>query len=311
MNPNTSIKKVVLALRRAGHQARLRSLHRPRAGASLAVLGVSWGLIILSWALTVRGSWCFAPVALVIIGCRQRALGNCLHDASHGALLRNRRLNRLVAIALCGLPLLEDFDQYRERHRLHHKHLGKPGLDPDLVPPCRAGSSLSYFLHHLRDGALFTNSVLGNWLPSSPAARLGAVLWWGAALGVAWLATDLGAAVSAFVLWILARATVYHVIKVFAEISDHTTVVVTGDIFQGTRTLPNNWLSAILNPHGDNYHLAHHLLPSVPTVNLKQADEILMSIDEYRNAPRYRSYLFARDSVARSWVGPAPEVSSP
>jgi fatty acid desaturase len=42
-----------------------------------------------------------APLAVVLIANRQRALGNILHDAGHRNLWRDRRRNDLVARRAC------------------------------------------------------------------------------------------------------------------------------------------------------------------------------------------------------------------
>lgn len=51
--------------------------------------------IVAAILLVLQAPWT-APIALLILGNRQRALGNILHDAAHRNLTRNRVLNDLV-----------------------------------------------------------------------------------------------------------------------------------------------------------------------------------------------------------------------
>jgi len=77
-------------------------LHPWRA---LLDIAFDWLIVLSSVALVVRWSELFAPLAVVLIANRQRALGNLLHDAGHRNLWRDRRRNDLVA-RLFIAPLL-------------------------------------------------------------------------------------------------------------------------------------------------------------------------------------------------------------
>ena len=58
--------------------------------------------------------------------------------------------------------------------------------------------------------------------------------------------------------------TVFHGITVFREISDHVGLQ-PGSVLGFTRNSPHKpVLSFFLHPHENNYHLTHHLAPSLP-----------------------------------------------
>ncbi|MEO8812063.1 MAG: fatty acid desaturase, partial [Caulobacteraceae bacterium] len=103
----------------------------PLAGRSswkgLALVAHCWTVIVLAgvmaviWPLTL-------PLAVMIIGARQLGLAILMHDAAHGALHPNLRVNDRVAEWLC----LGGLAAYRGYHLQHHK-FAQQAEDPDLV----------------------------------------------------------------------------------------------------------------------------------------------------------------------------------
>ncbi|HEU4533529.1 MAG TPA: fatty acid desaturase, partial [Polyangiaceae bacterium] len=113
-------------------------------------------------------------------------------------------------------------------------------------------------------------------------------------------------------LWLLARASTYHLLKVFTELSDHAGLE-PGSILSNTRNSPANWLSALLHPHADNYHLAHHLAPRVPTWRLPALHALLLGVEAYRAGHHCDGYFLGRSSVVRGWrrAGGADATAGP
>ena len=81
----------------------------------------------------------FSILAILLVGARQRAMSNIVHDASHGNLVRDRRSNDRLANVLAALPMGETVRNYRKTHMLHHQFLGIAGRDPDLDNHVRYG----------------------------------------------------------------------------------------------------------------------------------------------------------------------------
>lgn len=86
----------------------------------------SWGL---AWAWNVP---VFA-LAIALIGGFQHRLAGLGHEASHYTLLRDKRLNDLVADLFCMFPILTNVHFYRLFHMAHHQYTNDWGRDPDLV----------------------------------------------------------------------------------------------------------------------------------------------------------------------------------
>src|SRR6185295_19540860 len=62
---------------------------------------------------------------------RQLGLAILMHDAAHGLLFANRRLNEWVGAWLCAAPVFTSLALYRPYHLAHHRHTQQPE-DPDL-----------------------------------------------------------------------------------------------------------------------------------------------------------------------------------
>lgn len=279
--------------------------HRPWVGVSQLVL--NWVLMAASWALCVWVSPWFAPLALVVFGTRMRALGNQLHNASHGGLCKDAKLNRRLTEVLAAWPNLECFEYYRLQHLRHHAHLGDHERDPDYLDDVVAGrgsltrQAWNFFRKYVFKPSLWVQSMLGTFRPASRRSKVRIVLWWvlllsvvtlvGGPVGLAWFAG----------LWLVARATVYHAVKVFAELSDHIGLI-PGTIAAYTRNLPSGWAAWFFHPHGDNYHLAHHLFPKVPLQRLHVLHGLLQQHPLYAQSEQCETYFFGQKSVVASWV---------
>ena len=68
------------------------------------------------------------PLSVMVIGTRQLGLAILMHDAAHGLLHPNRRINDVVGLWLCSSTLRD----YRPYHLQHHRYV-QQAEDPDLV----------------------------------------------------------------------------------------------------------------------------------------------------------------------------------
>ncbi len=70
-------------------------------------------------------------LAVMVIGTRQLGLAILMHDAAHGLLFANRRLNDWVATWLCASPVFTSLALCRPYHLTHHRFT-QQAEDPDL-----------------------------------------------------------------------------------------------------------------------------------------------------------------------------------
>src|SRR5471032_544786 len=93
----------------------------------LALVAHGWLVILAAGAMAVV--WPITlPLAVMIIGARQLGLAILMHDAAHGALHPDPKVNDWVAEWVCSGGLIS----YRNYHLQHHKY-AQQSEDPDLV----------------------------------------------------------------------------------------------------------------------------------------------------------------------------------
>jgi hypothetical protein len=93
----------------------------------------AWAVIVGAWALFVLWPNPLTFLAAVmIVGGRQLGVAILMHDAAHGLLFRNRRVNDWVGEWLCAYPVGADMALYRPYHLTHHRLTQQPD-DPDLT----------------------------------------------------------------------------------------------------------------------------------------------------------------------------------
>ena len=93
----------------------------------------AWAVIFGAMALFV---WWPNPLtfiaATLIIGARQLGLGVLSHDAAHGLLFSNMKLNDFAGTWLTDYPLMGDMYAYRPYHVAGHHRFTQQKNDPDI-----------------------------------------------------------------------------------------------------------------------------------------------------------------------------------
>ncbi|HYD43710.1 MAG TPA: fatty acid desaturase family protein [Phenylobacterium sp.] len=228
------------------------------------------------------------PLAVMIIGARQLGLAILMHDAAHGALHPNLKVNDFLGEHLTPGGLV----QYRTYHLGHHKY-AQQAEDPDLglsapFPITRVSlrrkivRDLTGQTHFKQRWApLFRRirerkagesvlAILGRFAKSRPRFFIGAVAtiavtapfgyWW------AW-----------FVLWWLPSATWLPLVTRLRNIAEHALVAKDEpDPLRHARSTHANLLErAFLAPYWVNYHCEHHMFMHVPCYNLPRTQRLL------------------------------------
>jgi len=237
-------------------------------------------LIVAAISLSLwNGAWWIYLISVFIIGSRQYALGEVLvHDASHGNLSSNRRINNVLGTALSWLFLFT-FQGYRRFHLQHHNlSLGDPENSiyeqyEDWRLPI-SGSPLStlhvFWLLILRpifgivaffqayttvsdlywDRDFKENSFMFfTWV-------IGLIIFW--QVGILW---------EFFIYWVVPYFYVFATMNYWSEISDHYRCGVSE-----TRTYIG-WGWNRLFGGNLGYHIIHHKYPGIPWFNLRIAHQ--------------------------------------
>jgi fatty acid desaturase len=230
-----------------------------------AVIGAAMAAGIV-WPVTI-------PLAIMIIGTRQLGLRILMHDAAHGALHPNLRVNDFVAEYFC----LGGVAAYRSYHLKHHKY-AQQREDPDLMlsapfPVTRMSLRRKIFRDLTGQTYIKERKALLRAKPGTATRYLAvngaafalfaaAGLWW------AWL-----------VLWLLPFMTWYMLVTRLRNIAEHALVAQNEpDPLRHARTTRANLLErAFIAPYWVNYHCEHHMVMHMPCWSLKRAHAILAS----------------------------------
>jgi len=273
----------------------------------------AWGLILGSMALFV---WWPNPftflLAVMVIGGRQLGLAILMHDAAHGLLFANRRLNDFVGAWLCAFPVFTSLSLYRPYHLKHHRFT-QQAEDPDLglsaAFPITRNSLWRKVVRDLSGQTAFTRrrEQFQRGIGLREGLIVNAVLWAGlAAAGYWWLYP---------VLWLLPLATWYQLVSRIRNIAEHAVVPDNDDPLRNTRTTyANPIIRLLVAPYWVNYHLEHHLFMFVPCWRLPRAHRALLAAgrgEAMELQPGYRAVLRAATSLRNEGERRPPGKAAP
>lgn len=238
-----------------------------------------WGVIAL--AVLAGVLWpILIPLCVAVIGTRQLGLAILMHEAAHGGLSPERRLNDILGHWLCAVPIGASLAAYRPYHLAHHKY-AQQAEDPDLVlsapfPVTRASlrrkivrdlTGQTFFKQRVMflfsafasqggedvaEGAVVTGRSV------APFLLVNAAMLAGLALAGVWWAY--------FALWLLPMATWFPMVTRLRNIAEHACVEGSAtDPFRAARTTRASWWErAFIAPYWVNFHAEHHLFMHVP-----------------------------------------------
>ena len=266
--------------------------------AAAIAVGVIWPLLI--------------PICVMVIGTRQLGLAILMHEAAHGALHPNQKVNDWLGHWLCAVPVGASLAAYRPYHLSHHRFAQQPE-DPDLVLsapfPVRPASLRRKIIRDLTGQTFFKQRIL---LPiamrrqvqtSEKAHDYEAVVTGRSVLPVLLvnLAFLLGLSLIGlwwawFVLWLLPMATWFPMVTRIRNIAEHACVEGSAsDPYRAARTtLARWWERAFIAPYWVNFHAEHHLFMYVACWNLPRLHRAVAATPKAAGmevAPGYLSVL--------------------
>jgi fatty acid desaturase len=318
------------------HDKRGFGLQDPEIARRLRTLGASCsiasgvGTVLLDWIIILAaavGSWkMFSTVGITvasvaaygiaafIIASRQQGLRNLIHDASHYNLARNRRWNDpLCRVGTFLLHPLTDLEEQRRIHvRGHHaRFLDLPNdnvlrgyelLGLQFLPlPSRWQSLviLARGFFRLCAWQVLSTISLKDFLQKIGIAAcltgLGLLLIltmlfpWASLFGAtAWL-----------LYWAVPAVFVLPAIVNVVFLSEHVSTFGTTE-FERSRNKLGFLQRVLLHPHGDGFHMLHHLYPSIPHHRLPRAHRLLMKDPVYRTGHHCYGFFFSLKPGGRS-----------
>ena len=300
-------------------------LARRSAWRGPALIAHGWAVIGLAAAMAMAFPITI-PLAVMIIGARQLGLAVLMHDAAHGALHPNPKVNDVLGDKLTTGGLFA----YRPYHLGHHKFV-QQAEDPDLglsapfpvtrlslrrkivrdltgqtyykqrwaglvkrLRERRAGEPL---LPILKEAVVARKRFLAG-MAATVAVTAPFGFWW------AWP-----------VLWLLPQATWLPLVTRLRNIAEHACVAKDEpDPLRHARTTHANILERIfLAPYWVNYHCEHHMFMHVPCYNLPRTHRLLKAkgvLPAMLTAPSYLDVLRQASSrpAKQDRSGPTPKA---
>lgn len=211
--------------------------------------------------------------------------GTVIHDASHNSAHRNRVVNALLGHG-SALILGFSFPVFTRVHLQHHAHVNDPENDPDHF--VSTGGPLwliaaRFFYHEIY---FFKRQLWRNWeLLEWFLGRLAVALL----VFAAWKFDFLG---YIFNFWFSPALVVGIALGLFFDYLPHRPFE-ERDRWKNARVYPSPILNLLIM--GQNYHLVHHLWPSVPWYKYKPTYEVMRPLLDQKGSPQSLGLLQVKD----------------
>ncbi len=261
----------------------------------VGMIALSAWLVPLGWSV---GSVTMYLAAVVVISSRQHALMVLTHEGIHKRLSKTLWVNDMIARFLVGFPVFISLSKWRFIHLYHHQHT-HTSADPDRAIYARypldrhkfrrlllrdmcglnVFSTLKYFIDMPLATAEFNRRFLGQerarQYQQTADMRAFAFFWIGVLGGIVFLSGFSG--VWLLVLyWLVPYCTLTQVFFRIRGAIEHGNVPDPTHAYRQTRTyFLTPLLAFFFAPKQVNYHLEHHLYPSVPFYNLPRLHAVL------------------------------------
>ncbi len=218
----------------------------------------------------------FTLTGIAFMGVALNSLAILLHDGLHGLLVINPRLNHLFSF-LVGLPVMLSATAYHATHVNHHYELGRK-LDYGTYSQHLKNPSLIWIAYFVQ---LFLGTIVYIvFIPylafrvASRRARVFIILEY-AAIMVSYFFLFRMVPLNTLMMYWFYPIVLSIVLTNIRGVASHA-LGDTENIYLSSRTVTSSKWVSFLFLH-ENYHLEHHLFPSVPSYNLSKMHELVWS----------------------------------
>lgn len=263
---------------------------------------LSTDLVIISVAILICNLWFAYPLAVLLIGARQRAIADILHQSTHRALARNPILNKTIGV-FAGYLVFQTWRAYWKSHVAnHHGKFGTSG-DPDYA----------FYRGYGFYGRVSWRGVAGGFQAYARyliVGRLMQIKGGSAAyfeymsLVAFWVcATYAFGAINIVWYWLVPMVLGFGPIGYLVELAEHWPLMEAKSSLFQTRNRSSSRIEGwLFSTHHENYHLLHHLYPRLPNSAFQSADRHLRNV-----WPEYCDWAARNGGVILSSNG-APSV---
>jgi len=282
----------------------LISLSQVKPWKAIFHIAMEWIAIIVMIAISIFvHNPFFYILAVAFIGARQHALLILMHDGTHYRLFNNRKLNDWVAELFLAWPCFTSAQFYRQNHFPHHKYLNTAD-DPDMkrrmgdpawvFPMTRTKLTKLLTFDFVGINTMALVKLIFKLSSNADKPPLGFTLIRYSFYSILFcMLYSLGLLEVFLLYWIVPLFTWLVMIMRIRSIAEHFSIPEKNSwIYAQTRTTFAGIISKIfLAPKNVNYHLEHHLYPSVPFYRLPELHKILMTKPEFADAHFSKNYM--------------------
>jgi fatty acid desaturase len=255
-------------------------------------VGLMTGLCLVAWN---ADSTALLWAAYIGLGYMWMGMVTFMHDALHYTLFRSKAANWIFGV-LCMIPIFATFTGFREDHIEHHRYNRSP-RDPDAFTMGKRGvlDFVQFYAYALAGGVLsfiyfnfiYPVKAFGprQWAIHVFEIVLKVTVYWAL---LAW-AAEHGAVgkVLGLLLWPILVLSLLNSMRFVAE---HYGAPWNAGQMAGTRTIISNPVNSFFW-NNINWHIGHHVYPSVPWYNLVELHRLLEPQIAVSGAPVDRSYI--------------------
>lgn len=225
--------------------------------------------------------WLLAIAGVLTCTRALRGLECLVHEGSHHNWSRRTGFNDRLCNLLAAFPVFTRVQPYREKHIVHHREFASPD-DPDRKRYDSLSIELMDVRHRLGHQILqksFHSTVSwfqaagSDWRTASCSVGLHSCIV-SAGCGL----FGVRAAIGTWLCWIAIFVGPLSIVRFLGEAEEHDYLNTTTE-FEATISNVGLIDRLLIHPHGDGYHLAHHLWQRVPHHRLRSFDRTACQID--------------------------------
>lgn len=264
---------------------------------SVIAVAVYVSTVVVPLSLTVTGAVVYL-FAVAVIASRQHALMVLTHEGIHKRLSRTLWVNDWLAWLFASFPVFISLAKWRFVHLYHHQYT-QTASDPDRAIYTRyplacdkarqillrdfCGRNVIATVKYFIDIPFVTEAFNRRFLGEARATQYRQVadmraftVFWLVMLGGGLYAGGLRFALAFVLYWLVPYCTFTQVFFRIRGAIEHGSVPDPQNPYQQTRTyLIHPVLAFFFAPKQVNYHLEHHLYPSIPFYNLPRLHGLL------------------------------------
>ena len=289
----------------------IREFTQTSTSQGLWVVLKTWLVIAAAFALVAwQPNIITVLLALFMLGSRQLSLAIIMHEGAHKTLASSLWLNDFLGQWFGAAGIGQDMYLYRVHHMKHHGRTGHPD-DPDFrladgFPVSKASMRRkltrdvigSTGIKNLIGSVLMASrywvyNVSGERPPVYAPERTATQKLADAIKGLAptvivnvllFAALAIAASGWLYLLWLTAYLTIYPLVLRVRSIAEHAMTTDPDDALNNSRTTYGRWWERqLFAPLNVNYHLEHHMLPTVPFYQLPKMHAALKAAGAFNN----------------------------